>query len=257
MTPNHDHEKTRNRIKVMHELRCLLPRLEGFSAQPRVLTFGLPLLETYLPHGGLSFGALHEVVPATKADTPAAFGFIAALLGSLPGRAPVLLVRSISGFARYGHPYGHGLNRLGFDPARLLLVQARDRTQALWALEEGIRSEAPAAVVGMVEDLDLKASQRLHVAARDFGLPLLLLRPAGTLEASVATTRWRVGTAEAARDRFGLITHWRWHLQLERCRNGRPGEWCVEFDHVSNRFGLVAAMADPASARRPGAASCA
>jgi protein ImuA len=58
-------------------------------------------------------------------------------------------------------------------------------------------------------------------------------------------TRWRIGAAAAARDRFGLITRWQWRVKLERCRNGRPGEWLVEFDHAY-RFSLAAAMADPA-----------
>ena len=76
-----------------------------------------------------------------------------------------------------------------------------------------------------------------------------LIRPARDLESSAAATRWRIGTAEAARDRFGLITHPRWHLHLERVRNGRPGEWVVEYDHVAHRFSLAAAMANPAHAR--------
>lgn len=248
-------DRNRNRIKVMHELRCLLPRLEGFPAQARVLTLGLPALESHLPQGGLACGALHEVVPQAEGDTAAAFGFIAALLGSLPRGAPLLLVMSARGFARHGRPHGHGLNRLGLDPARLILVETRNKTQSLWAMEEALRSAAPAAVAGAVEELDLKTSQRLHFAARESGLPLVLLRPARTLEASVAATRWRVGTAEAARDRFGLIARWRWHLQLERCRNGRPGEWLVEFDHVSHRFSLAATLADPTPARRAGAQS--
>jgi protein ImuA len=124
-------------------------------------------------------------------------------------------------------------------------------------LEEALRARAPAAVMGAIEELDLKTSQRLHVAAREAAVPLVLMRPARTLEASVAATRWRVGAAEAARDRFGLITRWRWQLALERCRNGRPGEWCVEFDHVSLRFSLAAALADPAISRSADARACA
>jgi protein ImuA len=180
---------------------------------------------------------------------PTAFGFLAALLGRMPREGPLLLVMSARGFARNGRPYGHGLNALGLDPARLILVETEDRIQTLWALEEALRSRAPAAVAGVVDDLDLKTSQRLHHAARETGLPLLLLRSARMLETSVAATRWRVGAAEAARDRFGLITGWRWRLTLERCRNGRPGEWVVEFDHVSHCFSLAPALADPAFPR--------
>jgi protein ImuA len=72
------------------------------------------------------------------------------------------------------------------------------------------------------------------------------------LEASAAATRWRVGAAPAARDRFGLITRARWRLTLERCRNGRTGEWMVEYDHVAHRFSLAAALADPAVSRSTG-----
>jgi protein ImuA len=150
---------------------------------------------------------------------------------------------------RYGQPYGHGFQNLGLDPARLIVVETTQRKDTLWAIEEAVRSAAPAAVVGLIDKLDLKMSQRLHLAATDAGLPLLLLRPAQNLEASAATTRWRVGTAEATRDRFGLYAHPRWRLQLERARNGRPGQWLVEYDHVAHRFSLAAALADPAHAR--------
>ena len=111
---------------------------------------------------------------------------------------------------------------------------------------------APQAVIGMIDRLDLKTSQKLHLAATDAGLPLLLLRPSQTLESSAAATRWRVGTAPAARDRFGFYARPRWRLQLERCRNGRPGEWVVEYDHVTHRFSLVAALADSALSRGAG-----
>jgi protein ImuA len=119
-------------------------------------------------------------------------------------------------------------------------------------MEEALRSRAPLAVAGMIDKLELKLSQRLQLAAVDAGLPLLLLRPASTLESSAAATRWRIGTAKAARDRFGLIARPRWHLTLERCRNGRPGEWIMEYDHVAHRFSLAAALADPALFRGAG-----
>jgi protein ImuA len=120
-------------------------------------------------------------------------------------------------------------------------------------MEEALRSGAPAAVAGAAaKGLDLKASQRLQLAARTAGLPLLLLRPAGAHGTSVAATRWRIGAAEAARDRFGLMARWRWRMRLERCRNGRPGEWLVEWDHVAHRFSLAAALADPALPRSAG-----
>ena len=240
----------RNRAAVAEELRRLLPKMERFRAT-RPIPFGLAAIDRYLPQGGLACGALHEVVPDEGA-TPAAFGFLAALLARLSGTHPLFLVLPTYGLRDYGRPHSHGLNALGLDPSRLILAETAHRKDTLWAMEEALRSRAPAAVAGIIDQLDLKTSQRLHLAATDCGLPLFLLRPAKILEASAAATRWRVGPAPAARDRFGLITRARWRLKLERCRNGRAGEWMVEYDHVAHRFSLAAALADPAFPRSAG-----
>jgi protein ImuA len=240
----------RNRATVMAELRRLLPRM---GEQRAPLPFGLAAIDSHLPDGGLAGGALHEVVPAAESCIAAAFGFIAAVL--TPLACPLLFVmpgHALRPYRPHGRLHGHGLNALGLDPGRLILVETAHRKETLWAMEEAVRSAAPAAVVGVIDTLDLKTSQRLHLAATDAGLPLFLLRPAQTLESSAAATRWRIGTAKAARDRFGLVTQPRWHLQLERCRNGRPGEWVVEYDHVAYRFSLAAALADFSRARGTG-----
>ncbi len=243
----------RNRAAVVEELRRLLPKMEGFRTA-RSIPFGLAAIDRCLPQGGLSSSALHEVVPEAGA-TPAAFGFLVALLARLSTsltRLPLILVLPAYGLRDYGRPHGHGLNALGLPPHRLILVETAHRKDTLWAMEEALHSRAPATVAGIIDQLDLKTSQRLHLAATDCGLPLLLLRPAETLETSAAATRWRVGAAPAARDRFGLITRARWRLSLERCRNGRTGEWMVEYDHVAHRFSLAAALANPAFSRGAG-----
>jgi protein ImuA len=233
----------------MQELRRLLPAAASLR---RPLLFGLGALDSHLPDGGLAGGALHEIVPETQAAFPAAFGFIVAVLARLSPAHPLIFVMPAYGRREHGRLQGHGLNSLGLNPARAILVETAHRKETLWALAEALRSTAPLAVAGLIDRLDLKTSQKLHLAATDAGLPLFLLRPAQTLEASAAATRWRIGTAPAARDRFGLVTRARWHLRLERCRNGRPGEWVVEYDHVAHRFSLAAALADPAFSRRAG-----
>jgi len=253
----------RNRAAIAEELRRLLPQAEGFRAT-RVFPFGVAAIDRCLPHGGLAGGGLHEIVPDHGA-TPAAFGFAVALLAALasprepparplpPGQQKkIFLVMPGYGRRDYGRPYGHGLGALGLDPGRLILAETTHRRDTLWAIEETLHSGVPAAIAAVIDKLDLKSSQRLQLAAHDAGLPLFLLRPADLLESSAAATRWRVGTVPAARDRFGLIVRARWQLMLERCRNGRAGEWMVEYDHVAHRFSLAAAMADPAFSHRSG-----
>src|SRR5215510_6915206 len=245
------HRDAQQRAEIVDELRRQLSR--GVAAEARPLPFGLPAIDAHLPQGGLAGGALHEVMPDTRGDMPAAFGFAAAMLSRIrsvrPGSAPLFLVTSPCGLATFGRPSGHGLNGFGLDPARVILVEAQNATQALWAMEEALNSTAPAAVAGVIGKLDFRASQRLHLAAGTAERLLLLLRPPGMT--SVAVTRWHVAAAPTALDRFGLMTRWRWQVRLERCRNGRPGQWIVEFDHATHRFSLAAALADPTLSRSP------
>jgi protein ImuA len=241
------------RSATVAELRRLLPGVDDIR---KPLPFGLPALDSHLPRGGIARGALHEIVPATEGALPAAFGFVVAVLANMLAKlSPGPLFFILPGYTRLisAHLSGHGLNSLGLDPARITLVETAHRKDSLWAAAEALLSGVPCAVTAAIDRLDLKTSQKLQLAANDSGRPLFLIRPAPTLEASAAATRWRVDVARAARDRFGLLAHPHWHLQLERCRNGRPGEWKVEYDHVTHRFSLAATLADHALSRRSSA----
>src|SRR5262245_53881976 len=262
-----------SRSAALAALRHWLMRESSWSANaPARLPFGLRALDSPLPKGGLGGAALHAIVPATQAAFPAALGFAPAVLARFISSSPdsppherqngrqkkIVFVTPVHVWHQYGlrqyglrqcghlssHVSAHGLYSLGFDPRRAIIVNPAHRQDTLWALVEGLRSRAPQAVVGIIDQLDLKTSQKLHLAAVDAGLPLLLLRPSQNLESSAAATCWRIAATPGARDRFGSYARARWRLKLERCRNGRPGEWVVEYDHVAHCFSLVAALAD-------------
>src|SRR5262249_5496017 len=152
--------RPRNRAQIVHELRRLMA-WGGVAVTP-ALPVGLPARDAHLPASGPTCGALHEAAPEAPADLPAAFGFIVAIaatmLARVPPSAPVLFVTAPG--ALTGPPSGHGLNRFGLNPARVILVEAADDRQALWAMEEALRSAAPAAVAGAGGKPDFPASPR-------------------------------------------------------------------------------------------------
>jgi protein ImuA len=208
------------------------------------LSFGVHAVDACLPAGGLGLGHLHEVAPEAEGDEPAALGFALALiarrLAEVPGEALLVLAK--------GHPmpYGHGLAGLGLDPERLLLFEAGSDLDAYRALEEALRTGAGelAAVAGLVDaGLPLAQSRRLHLAGGRTDLLLLVLRPVGADSPNVAATRWRIAAGKALRDRFGCIERPCWRVRLDRCRNGRMGDWLLEWDHAAHRFGLAGALA--------------
>ena len=238
-------------------LRQSLTKLErAHPGPPAHLSLGVDEVHAHLPGPGLAGGVLHEIAAAAHGDQPAAFGFLFALTAAAlrlrPG--PAVFVAQRRCLADFGAPYGHGLVQLGLDVGRLLLVETQSDKDALWALEEALRSRArPAMVAGAVErSLDLTARRRLNLAAAPHATPLVLLRSSTANGTSAAATRWRIASAPAALDGFGAFAHPRWSAELERCRNGRTGKWLIEWDHVAHRFRLVEGVADRAPAERAG-----
>ena len=250
-----DHAQRRDRLLPelppekranLDDLRQLLSPPIPKSGKGRFFSFGLSL-DRHLPREGLSLESLHEIHAASLEDLPAALGFLLALAVALAGSGPVFIITSAQGPVSSRTLHGHGLNALGLDPARVTLIDARNDADAFWATEETLRSGAARIVVGlMARSIDLKKSQRLSLATREARRPLLLLRPAKSAVASAAETRWRIKAAPAHRSTAGALIGWRWRVLLERCRNGLTGEWVLEWLHASHRFGLAAALADPA-----------
>ena len=240
------------------KLRRSIAKLETafFRVTPTTLSLGVPEIHRHLPGPGLACGVLHEVSAASYGDAPAALAFLFALtsmaLQAKPGLAMVVL--SQRACAHWGRLYGHGLDRLGVDPSRLMLVEAATDKEALWGIEEILRSGVqPAMVAGaLARPVELTASRRLNLAAAALAIPLALASPAKAGGESAAATRWRIGTIPASRDRFGALLNPRWRVSLERCRHGRPGTWFVEWNHVAHRFSLVEGLADRSSTQSAG-----
>ena len=213
-------------------------------------------MHAHLPEPGLPCGALNEIAADAYGDTPAAFGFVFALMAvalrSRPGSAVLVLQTRCR--MDFGAPYGHGLVQWGVDPGRLIIVETRSNKEALWALEEALRSPARlATVAGVIAGgLDLTTSRRLNLAAAPRATPLVLLRGSVAAGTSTAATRWRITSAPAARDPFGAFTRPRWIVALERCRNGRTGKWLIEWDHVAHCLCLAEGVADRPPVERAG-----
>ena len=235
---------------------------EATAASRPVLALGAEAFDTGLPGGGLALSGLHEIAGARDEwDDGAAAGFCLALLGRVAASRPGVLLW----VARRPDLYAPGLPALGLDPGRLVLVHAAGDDEALWAMEEGLRARALAAVVGEVAEPDDVAARRLQLAAEAAGRPCFLLRrrlhaARRRGAANAALSRWRVAAlpsspslSAAPAGPTGLPGRPRWRVELLRCRGAGPRSFMVEWDDAAGDFALVAGLRDGASA--PGAAA--
>jgi protein ImuA len=207
---------------------------------------GVPALDEVL-NGGLARAALHEVYAAEVADLAAATGFalgLALRAGQVEEKADertILWARQDFVDAEAGRLHAPGLNELGLDPARLLLVRARDGEGVLRAGAEAARCAALGAVLiepwGEPRPFDLTASRRLALAAEASGVPVLLLRVAAAETPSAARTRWQVRALASRALDANAPGAPAFALRLLRQRGGAAErEWRVEWDRDRHCF---------------------
>lgn len=90
-------------------------------------------------------------------------------------------------------PYAPALQAAGVDPAKVLLVRTKSRSEQLWALEQALGHGTCCAVLGWPGEANFAALRRLLLAARQGGAWGSLFRPASTAgQASAAELRLRL-----------------------------------------------------------------
>jgi protein ImuA len=223
---------------------------------------------------GLDAGCLHEVKAEPHA-MGAAGGVSAGAWAAALGFAVRLAVRRLvsieaahagpqrilwcwpSAFAReLGAPHGPGLAALGLDPSAWLFAETARAADALWAMEEGLRSQSLALVIGVLGEAELTPARRLSLAAAEHLTPCLIVTDPRLSPAGSTATRWRVGARNSAAHPFdgGVPGAPRYAVALERCRHRpltrEPVPYLLEWSDETHRFRVAAAVADRADGPR-------
>ena len=185
---------------------------------------------------GLALSELHELVPSGILHHGAALGFGLALAACAPlkGGTIVFVQQDFAGLEA-GALYGGACDLFGLDPARLLLVRAASPRDALWAMEEALKTRGVTAMIGELAqqgtDADLTATRRLSLAAQKGRGLALLLRQRAWLAPSAAATRWQIAAAPGPPDRFGGLGATAFCVTLTKNRRGPCGDWVLQWDH--------------------------
>ncbi len=216
--------------------------------------------------------ALHEIKPeehgAAAGAFAAALGFAVRLavrrlraLAPSPVRAPPRILWCWPSLlaGEQGAPYAEGFSFLGFAPSSCLFVETARATEALWAMEEGLKSASLALVVGVLPEVALTPARRLSLAAAGHSTPCLLVTDPRSAPAGATATRWRVGARQSAPHPFEAEAPGgaRYAVALERCRDGSPMAQALslllEWSDETYRFRVASALAHRADgARRAG-----
>ena len=210
---------------------CTLGSLQA-SAKAGHFGFGANRVDRALGRERLPHAMLHEVQAASGADGASAAAFCLLLAercrraGSIKGS--ILWASEFAQSRQSGFLYPPGLSALGIDPGRILSVRAKDSIMVLRAGADAVRSGAVGAVIieahgKKPRGLDMTATRRLALFARESGATVFLLRAEVSMQATAAYSRWQVGAASSRPLEANAPGHPVFDVKLLRHRRGIEG----------------------------------
>ena len=220
---------------IITQLKKELLALQGFRpllhAQHKI---ELGTINHSFPGSQFPLGVNHEFICNNNESLTASSGFIAGILSSLLKKGGATVWISSSQII-----FPPALVSFSIEPSQIIFIHLRNQKEILWTIEEALKCEGLTAVVGEINTLDLTQSRRLQLATEQSGVTGFLLRTnQRTLNTNACTCRWRIYPLQSeTEDGLPGIGFPRWNVKLLKVRNGKPGNWHLEWSN--GRFNEV------------------
>jgi protein ImuA len=193
------------------------------------------------PNSQFPLGVNHEfichpqgVTDGVSENMTASSGFIAGILSSLLQKRGAAIWISASQII-----FPPALVSFGIEPSQIIFIHLKKQKEILWTIEEALKCDGLAAVVGEIAAMDLAVSRRLQLATEQSRVTGFLLRNNPKQPGTTACTcRWRIRAlqSETENDLPG-VGFARWKVELLKVRNGKTGQWKLEWSN--GRFNEV------------------
>jgi protein ImuA len=217
-------------------LQGLKPSFTGAARDP-----GLGSINDAFPSNEFPLGAVHEFLCTAAESKAATTGFIAGLMSPLMrnGGVSVWICSSRTIFPP-------ALKTFGIAPDKIIFVELQKEKDILWAMEEALKCDGLAAVVGEMQELSFTASRRLQLIVEQSRVTGFILRinPRNT-NTTACVTRWKISSIASMLpiDMPGVGFPC-WNAELLKVRNGKPGSWQIEwsdgvFRHVHKSASMI------------------
>ena len=225
-----------NRADIISQLKKEILSLEGlkFSAIGNDGDLGLGPVQAAFPNGCFPVGAVHEFLSASHEHLASTTGFVAGLLSSLMRNGGTSLWISSSRTL-----FPPALKAFDIEPDKIIFIDLQKEKEVLWAMEEALKCDGLAAVVGEVREISFVTSRRLQLAVEQSQVTGFILRHDSLNVNTIASvSRWHITPLPSELEDLPGVGFPRWKVELLKIRNGKPGSWNMQwsagrFEHIS------------------------
>jgi len=212
--------------------RDILP-LQGFkkSVSKTALDIVPVAIKKAFLNAEFPLGVVHEFIAAGMENIAATSGFVTGLLSSLMQKENAAIWISTK-----RNIFPPALQSFGIAADRIIFIDLEKEKELLWVMEEALKCNGLAAVIGEIPELSFTASRRLQLAVEQSQVTGFILRHnPRILNTTACVTRWKISSlpSQLTGDMPG-VGFPRWNVELLKVRNGKPGNWEIEF--AAGRF---------------------
>ncbi len=216
------------KANIIEKLQKDILRLQGFKTAANIVKtgFGLGIINYAFPNHCFPVGAIHEFICSGNEKKAAADGFITCLVSAvLKNNSPIIWI----GFSQKIFP--PALMMFGISPDKIIFINVKNRKEVLWVMEESLKCEGIAAVIGELKEISFTESRRLQLAVEQSRVTGFIIRNNPVNKGiNACVSRWEISHA-ASINEDGLpgVGFPRWNVSLLKIRNGKPGYWTLEW----------------------------
>lgn len=230
---------TNTKANIIARLQKEILPLQGYKPIAAGIRFdvGLGPIKLAFPNHSFPLGAVHEFFCSGSEDASASSGFIAGIASSLMSNGGASLWISSSQFI-----FPPALKAFGIEPDKIIFVNVANEKERLWAMEEALKCNGLSTVVAEMPEVSFKESRRLQLAVEQSRVTGFIIRRNPKNLATACVTRWRIKPLPSyLEDGLPGVGFPKWDVELLKVRNGKTGNWQLEW--VDGRFRHVYKLA--------------
>jgi len=216
------------KANIIVQLQKEILHLQGTrsTSNSTVLDLGLETIKNAFPNAQFPLGVVHEFICEGTEDVSASCGFISGILSSLMRCGGACLWISSSQTV-----FPPSLKSFGIDPHKIIFISLRKEKEILWAIEEALKCDGLAVVVGEIQELSFTVSRRLQLAVEQSRVTGFIIRcNPRNINTTACVARWKIiSIPSVVVDDIPGVGFPRWNVELLKIRNGNPGTWQIEW----------------------------
>ena len=214
---------------IIKDLKEHILFLQGYKrSTDNSIRINLGPIDNSFPNECFPLASTHEFIVERDEDSSATKGFICHIISELMKLNEVCIW--ITSFENVFPP---ALKLFGVNPDKIVFIHVKRQKEILWVMEEALKCDGLAAVVGEIAEINFTETRRLQLAVEKSQVTGFIIRnKPRSINITACVSRWKISQipSELKKNLPG-VGFPRWDIELLKIRNGKPGSWKIEYSN--------------------------